>query len=146
MQLAAEDIATIRPVDPAFAARLDAAMDALSTRNAQNSRALELLGDARGDVTFGYIAETPLWRTSYRLVVGDKAELQGWALIHNDTDENWQGVHLELVNGEFDSFVFPLAAPRYARRPLIQTREAAEKTLEDKTDVLRQALKKLETN
>lgn len=123
LQLPAEEIATIRPVDPAFAARLDAAMDALSTRNAQNSRALELLGDARGDVTFGYIAETPLWRTSYRLVIGDKAELQGWALIHNDTDENWQGVHLELVNGEPDSFLFPLAAPRYARRALIHPDE-----------------------
>ena len=128
MQLAAEDIATIRPVDPAFATRLDAAMDALSTRNAQNSRALELLGDARGEVTFGYIAETPLWRTSYRLIVGEKAELQGWALVHNDTDENWQGVHLELVNGEPDSFVFPIAAPRYARRNLV-TPDVALSTL-----------------
>lgn len=123
VQLAAEDIASIRPVDPAFAARLDAAVDALSTRNAQNSRALSLLGDARGDVTFGYIAETPLWRTSYRLVMGDKAELQGWALVHNDTDENWQGVHLELVNGEPDSFIFPIAAPRYARRALVHPDE-----------------------
>jgi hypothetical protein len=123
MQLAAEEIASIRPTDPAFATRLDAAMDALSTRNAQNSRALSLLGDARGDVTFGYIAETPLWRTSYRLVMGDKAELQGWALVHNDTDEDWQGVHLELVNGEPDSFIFPLAAPRYARRALVHPEE-----------------------
>jgi hypothetical protein len=123
LQLAAEDIASVRPTDPAFATRLDAAMDALSTRNAQNARALELLGDARGDVTFGYIAETPLWRTSYRLVMGDKAELQGWALVHNDTDESWQGIHLELVNGEPDSFIFPLAAPRYARRTLIHPEE-----------------------
>jgi len=120
MVLDAQNIVKIRPVDAAFAGRLDAALNALSTRSAQNARPLALLGDAKGDVTFGYIAETPIWRSSYRLIIGkDGAQLQGWALVHNDTDEHWQGVHLELVNGEPDSFLFPLAAPRYARRELI---------------------------
>jgi hypothetical protein len=123
MVIDAQDVLKIRPVDRAFAARLDAALDALSPRSAQNARPLTLLGNARGQVTFGYIAETPIWRTSYRLVMApgekDGVQLQGWALIHNDSDERWQGVHLELVNGEPDSFLFPLAAPRYARRTLI---------------------------
>ncbi len=122
----AQRIADIRPLDSAFAARLDAALDALGTRSAQNARALRLLGDAHGPVTFGYVAETPIWRASYRLILDARADtdtstatLQGWALLHNDTDENWHDVHLELVNGEPDSFVFPMAAPRYARRPLV---------------------------
>jgi hypothetical protein len=123
MLVDAQDILKIRPVDGAFASRLDAAIDALSTRSAQNARSLQLLGDPHGKVTFGYIAETPIWRTTYRLVVApsgkDGATLQGWALVHNDTDERWQGIHLELVNGEPDSFLFPLAAPRYARRTLV---------------------------
>ena len=123
MLVDAQDILKIRPVDGAFASRLDAAIDALSTRSAQNARSLQLLGDAHGKVTFGYIAETPIWRTTYRLVVApsgkDGAQLQGWALVHNDTDERWQGIRLELVNGEPDSFLFPLAAPRYARRTLV---------------------------
>jgi hypothetical protein len=127
MVIDAQDIYKIRPADGAFASRLDAALDALSTRSAQNTRPLTLLGDARGQVTFGYIAETPIWRASYRLIVApdakDGAQIQGWALIHNDTDERWQGVHLELVNGEPDSFLFPLAAPRYARRALIHPEE-----------------------
>jgi hypothetical protein len=126
----AQSIANIRPLDPAFAARLDAALDALGTRSAQNARALRLLGDAQGPVTFGYVAETPIWRASYRLILDSHtdsdtspATLQGWALLHNDTDENWHNVHLELVNGEPDSFVFPMAAPRYARRPLVHPDE-----------------------
>jgi hypothetical protein len=45
--------------------------------------------------------------------------LQGWALLHNDTDEDWRGVRVELANGRPDSFLFPLAAPRYARRELV---------------------------
>ncbi len=122
-----ENILRVRPLDPAFAARLDAALDALGTRSSENARALRLLGNARGAVSFGYVAETPVWRASYRLIeaaggkpgAGTTAMLQGWALIHNDTDESWHDVHLELVNGEPDSFVFPMAAPRYARRELV---------------------------
>jgi hypothetical protein len=127
----AESIVRIRPVDPAFAARLDAALDALGTRSSENARALRLLGDARGQVSFGYIAETPVWRASYRLIEGPRtagdaatAVLQGWALIHNDTDESWRDVHLELVNGEPDSFIFPMAAPRYTRRELVHPDDA----------------------
>ncbi len=48
-----------------------------------------------------------------------RATLQAWALLHNDTDKNWHNVQVELVNGRPDSFLFPLAAPRYARRELI---------------------------
>ena len=118
----AETIVRIRPTDPAFAARLDAALDALGTRSTENARSLRLLGNARGPVSFGYVAETPVWRASYRLIAAagkSTASLQGWALIHNDTDESWHDVHLELVNGEPDSFLFPMAAPRYARRELV---------------------------
>ena len=45
--------------------------------------------------------------------------MQAWALVHNDTDEDWQNVRLELANGRPDSFLFPMAAPRYARRELV---------------------------
>ena len=122
----ADSILRIKPVDPAVSARLDEALDALGTRSARNPRGLLLLGAMRGKVTFGYVTETPIWRASYRLVEerrpdgsGSTAVLQGWALLHNDTDEDWRDVHLELVNGEPDSFLFPMAAPRYARRTLV---------------------------
>jgi hypothetical protein len=125
-QVPAETIMQIRPIYPAFATRLDSALDSLGTRSARNARALRLVGDAHGQITFGYVAETPIWRASYRLIEGPPGEggkssavLQGWALLHNDTDEHWRNVHLELVNGEPDSFVFPMAAPRYARRQLV---------------------------
>lgn len=113
-------IVGVRPTDPAFFARLGTALDAVSTQGARNPRLLEVLASSDGPVTLGYLAEAPIWRTTYRLVLGadNKAFLQGWALIHNDTDERWRGVHVELVNGQPDSFLFPMAAPRYARREL----------------------------
>ncbi len=115
------DLESVRPTDSAQAARIDAALEALLAHGAANHHLLKLLGKPGSPVTLGYIAETPVWRTTYRLVIaGDQhATLQAWALLHNDTDESWQNVQVELVNGRPDSFLFPLAAPRYARRELV---------------------------
>jgi len=117
-----DEVRAVQPTDPAYAARLDAALDALSLRSAQSRKMLDVLGAARGPVTLGYVAETPVWRTTYRLALEDdgrRGQLQGWALVHNDTDEDWESVKVELVNGRPDSFLYPLAAPRYARRALV---------------------------
>jgi len=115
------DIESVRPTDPAQAARIDAALEALLAHGAANKRVLDFLGKPGASITLGYIAETPVWRTTYRLVIGSdrKATLQAWALLHNDTDEAWRDVKVELASGRPDSFLFPLAAPRYARRELV---------------------------
>jgi hypothetical protein len=118
----ASDVERIQPLDKEFSARLQTAADALGGRAAQLNRDLRVLATSNAPVRIGYIAETPVWRSSYRLILpreGKQAALQGWALVHNDTDEPWQNVAVELVNGTPDSFLFPLAAPRYARRSLL---------------------------
>ena len=115
------EIDAVRPMSPVTAARLGLALNTLSTRAAQTRRMLRVMARSKGPVTLGYIAETPIWRTTYRVVLdktGQSGVLQGWALLHNDTDEDWQKVRVQLVNGRPDSFLFPLAAPRYARRDL----------------------------
>lgn len=115
-------VVAVRPLDPSFARRLQTALDATSQRSARSQRLLRLLSRDSGPVTLGYVAEAPLWRVSYRLILeptGKSGVLQGWALLHNDTDEDWRRVQVHLVNGQPDSFLFPLAAPRYTRRPLL---------------------------
>ncbi len=117
------DLESVRPTDPGMVARLGAAVDALSEGSARLLKEVRVMARGGGSISLGYVSETPVWRASYRLVLadkpGDSAALQGWALVHNDTDEPWQRVQVELVNGSPDSFLFPLAAPRYARRELV---------------------------
>ena len=118
----AGDIVSVRPSDPSALSRLDTGLDAVSVRGAQTQRTVNVLATSTGPVTLGYIAETPVWRSTYRMVLASDRErcvLQGWALLHNDTDEDWRKVRVELVNGQPTSFLFPLAAPRYARRELV---------------------------
>jgi hypothetical protein len=119
-RIASAEVQSLRPTEPAARARLDAALDALSQRGAQTRRDLGVLTSGGGKVTLGYVAESPLWRATYRVVLaGERAKLQGWALLHNDTDEDWRAVQVDLVNGRPTSFLYPLAAPRYAHRELV---------------------------
>lgn len=121
------DIVGVKPTDPSLAARLGASVSVASSQGASARRDLRVLAESTGDVTIGYVAEAPVWRSTYRMVFDPKVErgtLQGWALVHNDTDEEWKKVKIELVNGKPDSFLYPLAAPRYARRELRAPAEA----------------------
>jgi hypothetical protein len=116
------DVKSIRPRDPGSVGRMDVALDALSDRSAQSPHPLRVQVEGSGSLTLGYIAETPVWRSTYRVLLGGEAgaQLQGWALLHNDTDEHWRSVQVELVSGRPTSFLFPLAAPRYEWRDLVE--------------------------
>jgi len=83
--------------------------------------ALEFDGEGRRRVRIGYIIETPVWKTSYRLVLAEKERpfLQGWAIVENTTDEDWQNVHLSLVSGRPISFTMDMYEPLYVQRPAV---------------------------
>jgi len=97
-------LAGIRPLDADRRRRFEAALAAEESSGSQVATTMTLDASVRGPVRIGYLAEAPIWRTTFRLVFADKgnATLQGWALVHNDTDEDWSGVSLELVNGRPD--------------------------------------------
>jgi hypothetical protein len=126
VRLDSQQIESLRPTDPALAARLLSAIGTASERGAQAQRVLRISASGEAPVRIGYIAETPVWRVTYRMLLGNAAEpatVQGWVLVHNDTDEAWNRTELEIVNGRPDSFLLPLTAPRYLRRPLATPEE-----------------------
>ncbi len=117
-----DHIRAIRMLDAGTAERLDVAATALSDQTARQLSGLHVQTSAAGRLGLGYIAEAPVWRTTYRVVMDPEqpsGELQAWALVHNDTDEDWVDVSVELANGRPASFLHPLAAPRYAARELV---------------------------
>ena len=78
------------------------------------------IGDRR--VRIGYVVETPIWKTSYRLLLDSKGtggSLQGWAIVENQTESDWNGVSLALVSGRPLSFIMDLYQPLYATRPTV---------------------------
>ena len=55
--------------------------------------------------------------------LGSSPLIQGWAVVDNTSDEDWQDVELTLVAGLPVSFVHDLYTPRYIRRPVVEVKE-----------------------
>ncbi len=109
--------------DPTIRQDLAAALKALGGSLDRRSKAvkLEFQGEKARQVRIGYMLESPVWKTSYRLVLEEETLLlQGWAHIENTTDEDWTNVKLSLVSGRPISFVQNLYDPIYLRRPVVQ--------------------------
>ncbi|MBI5017038.1 MAG: hypothetical protein HZB55_16325 [Deltaproteobacteria bacterium] len=125
--LALDQVRELRIDDPKLRDELGRALDALSQARDQDKKPvrLELSGSGERRVRVGYVVETPVWKTSYRLLLPPQAEgkplLQGWAIVENQTDSDWSGVRLTLVSGRPLSFVQDLYRPLYAPRPVVQT-------------------------
>lgn len=118
-----ESVGRIRLVDPKLNSELRQALAALAQSNAADRKTvtLKFLGEGERDVLVGYIQEAPVWKTSYRLVLGeDKPLLQGWAIVENTTEADWRDVDLTLVSGRPISFVMDLYEPLYVDRPVVQ--------------------------
>ncbi len=108
--------------DPQLQAELTRALGALTHARDQDKKPVTIHYTGTGDrrMRFGYVVETPIWKTSYRLLMdarGDK--LQGWAIVENQTDSDWNGVSLSLVSGRPISFMMDLYQPLYATRPTV---------------------------
>jgi hypothetical protein len=72
------------------------------------------------DLAVGYVAATPLWRPSYRVVVGKGgADLQVWGIVQNLSGEDWKNVELTLVAGAPIAFESTLGTPVTPSRPVI---------------------------
>jgi hypothetical protein len=87
-------------------------------------RAVRMTLDGHGhDLVVGYMAETPIWRPTYRLVMGSRdVQLQAWGVVQNLSGEDWSDVQLSLVTGAPVSFRSELAEPILVERPLVTDR------------------------
>ncbi|MHA1378973.1 MAG: hypothetical protein ACTSRG_11375 [Candidatus Helarchaeota archaeon] len=81
-------------------------------------------GEAEDEVIVSYLHEMPSWKTSYRLTfIEDENFLQGWALIDNTLDEDWENIELSLVAGLPISFIYDLYTPNWISRPVVERRD-----------------------
>lgn len=118
-----EKIAALKLEDAGLQDELNRALAAVAGARDQDKKLVALRFDGQGErrVRVGYVVETPIWKASYRLVFGDGpgATLQGWAIVENQTDNDWQDVRLSLVSGRPISFIEDLYQPLYLPRPTV---------------------------
>ncbi|HEU0032226.1 MAG TPA: OmpA family protein, partial [Kofleriaceae bacterium] len=79
----------------------------------------------RADVVLTYVTESPAWKPSYRVVVGDhnKVMLEGWAIVDNTSGEDWKGVRVGVGSSSALSFRYDLWSVRQVQRETLQAEE-----------------------
>ena len=115
----------VRFEDPALQAELDGALAALADASSGDRRPVRIQFEGAGArrVRLGYVIGAPVWKTSYRLELpssGTRGRLQGWALVENTTETDWDGIDLTLVSGRPVSFQVDLRTPRTVQRPFVE--------------------------
>jgi hypothetical protein len=106
--------------DPQIHADLNRALDLIMGDTHTRNLTISLPGESRRDVTLSYVIPTPVWKVSYRLDLNQETPLlQGWAIVDNDGDTDWNNVELSLVTGRPVSFIQNLYAPYHLARPVL---------------------------
>ncbi len=114
-------VSSVRFSDPELQREFQQYFEALVSARSKEKRSVYIdSSDAKQrEVVASYMIPTPVWKSSYRLILTDsgKATLEGWAIVDNTTGEDWNKVQLSLVSGRPISFVSALYAPKYVTRP-----------------------------
>jgi hypothetical protein len=123
------------PVDPRFEILLKPPVTKKPDKEKDKLEKVTLTLDGlEHNLLIGYVAETPVWRPSYRLVLDDpksaaagakpttaskSADLQVWGIVQNQSGENWKDVTLSLVAGAPLAFQAMLDKPIIPLRPTV---------------------------
>ncbi len=82
--------------------------------------------ESEREIYVSYLHESPIWKTSYRLIMSKKQEkdkkclLAGYSLIENVTNQDWEDIELTLVAGMPVSFIYDFYRPIFMERPVVE--------------------------
>jgi len=115
-------------LDAALRRDLDYYLRTQLSAKKKDARTFTLFAQGQGARTIrvSYTLEAPVWKATYRILLGEEGKpplIQGWAVVDNTQDEDWEDVQLSLVAGLPVSFVHDLYTPRYIRRPVVEVQE-----------------------
>jgi len=118
------DVQRVRFLNPVMDSEVKKALEVLAMAHDTQKKAVSLSfsGEGKRAVKVGYVVENPIWKTSYRLVLDKKGKpyLQGWAIVENTQDDDWNNVRMALISGRPISFQMDLYQPLYVSRPVVE--------------------------
>jgi hypothetical protein len=121
---------SFRLLERGLAGKVDRYLDLISSSREADVRRMVVSTEGSGERSLfvSYISEVPVWKATYRIVLGSKPGqsplLQGWAIVDNTIGQDWEKVQLSLVAGAPQSFIQNLSQPYYSRRPTVSLPQA----------------------
>ena len=117
------DVRGVRLLDEGTKRDLNEFASATASTRRRDAKTITVTSNGTGqrEMVVSYTIAAPIWKTTYRVVLDDEGKpfFQGWAIVDNVSEEDWEGVQLSLVSGSPVSFIQNLQKPLYRYRPII---------------------------
>ncbi len=117
------DVRSVKLLEEGTRRNINEFANATASTRLRDAKTISIASTGSGtrEMIVSYVVSAPIWKTTYRVVLGDdgKPFFQGWAIVDNVSDENWDNVQLSLVSGSPVSFIQNLQKPLYRYRPII---------------------------
>lgn len=122
-------LTSLKFTDPLMQQQLKDYLGTLTASRSKDKKSVyvDSPNDKARNLSVAYLAPTPVWKSSYRLILpatGDPT-LEGWAIVDNTSGEDWTGVKIALVSGRPVSFLSRLYEPKYVARQFVELPEDA---------------------
>ena len=122
--VALDQVTSVRFLNPVLESEFQRALRVLASSHDTQKKTVSLSfsGVGKRTVRVGYVVEHPIWKTSYRVSLepDGKVYIQGWAIVENTSDDDWNDVNMTLVSGRPISFKMDLYDPLYIPRPTVE--------------------------
>lgn len=117
------DVRSIKLIDEGTRRDVSEFANATASARRRDAKTIVVTSDGAGsrEMLVSYIIAAPIWKTTYRVVLDStgKPFFQGWAIVDNVSEEDWNNVSLSLVSGSPVSFIQPIQKPFYRYRPVV---------------------------
>ncbi|HEY5075856.1 MAG TPA: hypothetical protein VII34_14285, partial [Pyrinomonadaceae bacterium] len=117
------EVRSVKLVDEGARRDVGEFANATSSARRRDAKTIVVTSDGAGsrEMLVSYTVAAPIWKTTYRVVLDSQGKpfFQGWAIVDNVSDEDWNNVSLALISGSPVSFIQPIQKPFYRYRPVV---------------------------
>lgn len=117
------DVRSVKLVDEGARRDVTEFANATASARRRDAKTIVVSSDGAGarEMVVSYTIAAPIWKTTYRVVLDASGQpfFQGWAIVDNVSEEDWENVQLSLVSGTPVSFIQPIQKPFYRYRPIV---------------------------
>src|SRR5258708_4764521 len=117
------DVRSVKLIDDGARRDVNEFANASASARRRDAKTIVVTSDGAGqrEMVVSYTIAAPIWKTTYRVVLDSQGKpfFQGWAIVDNVSEEDWNKIALSLVSGSPVSFIQSIQKPFYRYRPLV---------------------------
>jgi len=121
------DVRSIKLIEEGTRRDVSEFANATASARRRDAKTIVVTSDGAGsrEMLVSYTIAAPIWKTTYRVVLDStgKPFFQGWAIVDNVSEEDWNNISLSLISGSPVSFIQPIQKPFYRYRPIVGMQE-----------------------